>query len=276
VGRGVAAAVVLVICLCVVPLNAAAPVVSERRDLDTAAGAWTAPMPAGSRLEVRAVVGSIEVTRSEDGEASVTISGDGGAGLPRIELVAHDQGYTICTMYPSANPRRQNECVPGKDSRLTEGVKPDTAPVRFKVSLPANVHMTGNLMRGSISAITGPGEADYNLRTITGDLSIVDHGARHIRGEVVGGNLDAVIAASEYERTVNLNNMNGPLRVTVPNVPIRYHLSPANRVRTKLKLEAPIGSSITGSIDAASGKRLRLNLDAGVLLGYIELRRSVK
>jgi hypothetical protein len=271
VARWFAAVVVLFIVLCAAPLKAAAPVISDRSDLDTTAGVWTARMPEGSRLELRGVDASIEVTTSADEQVSVTISGE---SLPRLELITHDQGYTICTMYPSPNPRKQNSCVPGKESRLDEGFKAAMPAVHFKVSLPANVHLTGSVARGSISATAGPGPTDFNLKTILGDLSIVDLGGRHLRAEVVRGNLDASIAASEFERIVNLKNMNGPVRVAIPNVPIRYQLNPAHRVRTNLKLAEPVASMITGSFESANGKLLYLHLDAGVLLGYIELRRG--
>jgi hypothetical protein len=127
------------------------------------------------------VHGEITVVRSKDENARVSITRDAGATEPRIQMLNHERGVTICTVYTSPNPKKPNECLPGNKGRLTEGVTGQSPSVRFRAEVPDGIHLAGQIVFGDLNANVGA--SNLHLKSVNGNISIKETGARVVQAE---------------------------------------------------------------------------------------------
>jgi hypothetical protein len=259
-----------------VPLAAApAPQVLERAEVATD-GPLTLKIARGATLELKSVVGEITIVKAKGDEVTVSITRTPAGAEPRLEMLTHDRGVTICTLYASPNPKKQNECVPGDKGQLTAGVNAKTAPsVRIRAEVPDGVHVRARLAAGNIGANAGTGDLD--LMTVAGDINLHDNGSRIVEASVGSkGNLDAVLSPADArpeERFVRLKIQVGLLRVAVPTtVPIRYTISTDKPIDSSFALEAPTGAVRLGTLGPAGRPAISLTLDTGAMFGRLLLR----
>lgn len=253
-----------------IPSHAARkPLIQSRTELQVDAP-WSMVIAKGSKLDIKGVAGSISVTRAPVGATTVTIERDAGAAVPRIELVTHDQGYTLCAIYPSQNPKKPNECVPGGGGRMYQGFKKGQPAVRFRVSVPEGVDILGRLFDGDISVDAGATNLD--LEVITGRISIAASSAQYVQATVgLTGDVEASLIASPAKRSVSLSITNGTLRATIPKGRVFYNIQSRYRIDTPFELEAgAIPENWMGEL-GDGGETLHLDLSSGYL-GRIVLR----
>lgn len=232
-----------------------------------------------SRLEIKGVNGEITLTRAAGDEVIVSVARDAGQLEPQMTMVRHDQGVTICTVFPSSNQKSPNECLPGNKGRLAQGNPKNVPAIRFRVEIPDGVHFTGDLTLGSIRTEGATG--NLQLKTARGDISIVDGGSSAIQAGVgLLGNIDAIISATgSSERRVRLEAIgNGQVRVALPTT-LRVSYSIASQMKPTIdpafKLEKPLGSSLIGHWGPPGQSELFLTVDTGIS-GRFVLRRSPK
>jgi hypothetical protein len=232
----------------------------------------------GSTLEIKGVNGGIDVVKAKGPETVVSIVRDAGVDAPKIEMVRHDRGVTFCAVYPSRNPKKANECVPGTKGRLTESVRKDSPSTRFRVELGDGVHVMGRLFKGDIRVKAGTGNVD--VTTFVGNIWIVDGGSPIVQAAVSAqGNLDAVIAAAPQlpePRSVRLEIVNGELRVTPPTTSrISYFIFTDRTIENtftgeRLRSRTPL----SGYWGPPGPTDMILFLSTGTLAGTLHLRGS--
>jgi DUF4097 and DUF4098 domain-containing protein YvlB len=129
---------------------------------------WSGALARGKTIEVRGVNGSIRAVASDDGLVRVEALRRGrrsAAASVRIEVVEHDEGVTICAVYP--DPPRfpdSNTCSPG-GGRVN--VQYNDVRVDFVVTIPAGVRFIGKTTNGDIRA---EGQRDVQAATHNGDI----------------------------------------------------------------------------------------------------------
>jgi hypothetical protein len=232
-------------------------------------------LDAGARLEIKGVTGRVQITRSEGTETVVRFVRAEGPVEPRFTLLRHDEGATLCVVHPSPNPKKQNECVPGRKGRLYEGSNKSWSDVAFEVAIPDGVHFRSILARGTVEA--NAGASDLELELIAGDITVVDGGSRVIDAKnTAAGTIDAIIAPTSMlpqKRVVRLHSSTGNVRATVPtSIPISYFISSDRPVITPWKLAPKAGAGQMGTLGPAGDPALDLTLNTA-LQGTIELRK---
>ena len=130
---------------------------------------WSGALARGKTIEVRGVNGSIRAVASDDESVRVEALRRGrhsAAESVRIEVVEHDEGVTICAVYP--DPPRfpdSNTCSPG-GGRVN--VQYNDVRVDFVVSIPAGVRFIGKTTNGDVRTEgLGP---DMQVTTHNGDI----------------------------------------------------------------------------------------------------------
>jgi hypothetical protein len=250
------------------------PKVIERADI-ALDRPLTIKMVKDTTLELRGVHGEITLLKAKGDDVTLSITRTTEGDEPRLEMLRHDHGVTVCTVYASPNPKKPNECAPGTKSRLTEGVKPDrSASIRLRADVPDGVHVLARLVLGNIGTNVGTGNLD--LVTVNGNITISDNGSRVIQASAGKGDLDAMLSPADHrpqQRTVRLDVKMGLMRVAIPTtLPIRYHISSDKDIDSTFELEKPIGSIRMGTLGPGDTPAMHLSLDASGMFGRLMLR----
>src|SRR5437762_2557265 len=129
------------------------PAVATLALVPRAAGAqgefhWKGKVAPGKAIEIKGVNGDI---RADAGSGDVEVSAVKHARRSdpdevKIEVVQHEDGVTICAVYPS-DGRRENTCEAGDDGHMN--VRDNDVTVDFTVRVPAGVRFRGNTDRKS-------------------------------------------------------------------------------------------------------------------------------
>ena len=221
---------------------------------------WRGELDRGEVIEVRGVKGDIEAMASDDGAVHVEAYRHGRRDDPldvRIEVVEHDDGVTICAVYPTPRgDRRQNECRPGGGRN---NVERNDVEVDFLVRVPSGVRFHGHTVNGELEA-RGI-EADVRASTVNGDVEVRTSG--FAEASTVNGSITAILGSSRFEDDVEFETVNGSITIEMP-------------AGLHADFEA---STVNGSIDSdfpilVTGKVTRRSLRGRIGDGGPELRLS--
>ena len=174
---------------------------------------WRGAVAAGDVIEIKGINGAIR--------ASAT-SGD------QVEVVEHDDGITICAVYP----REGNECLPGDRGRLS--VRNNDVQVKFTVRVPDGVRFTGRTVNGSVRAADLG--ADVLADTVNGSVTISTSG--RAEANTVNGSIEAEMGRADWSSDVSFETVNGSITLTLPedvNADVRAR-TVNGRIRTDLPL----------------------------------------
>ena len=110
---------------------------------------WTGQVARGKAIEIKGVTGDVRaVAGSRDVEVTaVKHARRSDPDEVKIEVVPHDDGVTICAVYPS-DGRRENSCDAGEGGHMN--VHDNDVTVDFTVRVPAGVRFVGKTVNGSI------------------------------------------------------------------------------------------------------------------------------
>ena len=191
--------------VCVLTLLAANALLAHSAAAQSSDFQWSGAIGADKTIEVRGVNGSMFAVASEDGLVHVEAARRGRRSDPqsvRIEVVEHEQGVTICAVYPDPpRSRPMNSCLPGGG-----GVNVENNDVRvdFAVRIPAGVKFIANTVNGEVHA-EGL-RSDVQAATVNGRVTIQTEG---FVSEVatVNGDIDLELPAA----------LNATFRVTLVN-----------------------------------------------------------
>jgi hypothetical protein len=191
-------------------LALAVPVTAQQSDRDFR---WTGRLAAGQWIEVKGIIGSIDAQPASGNEVEVTaIKREGRRGRVedvRIEAVRHDDGVTICALYPSRRGR-ENECDVG--DRWHSNNDDNDVRVDFVVRVPRGVHFMGRTVSGSVDAIDLP--ADAKASSVSGDVEVSAAGV--VEASTVSGSIRATMGSARPGRDLSFNTVSGSITLYVP------------------------------------------------------------
>jgi hypothetical protein len=229
---------------------------------------WSGRVPAGQRLEVRGVNGSIHAEPASGDQVEVTAFKNGREyDLSEIDVrvVQHDGGVTICAVYPSSDGL-VDECTPGASGALNS--PNNDVSVDFTVRVPKAVHFVARTVNGLVEAKSL--EADTEAHTVNGNVRLSTAGAA--QGETVNGSIIAtmgrITSASKF------STVNGGITLEMPAcTSARVHANTVNgRIHTEFGLLVH-GQFVSKRADGAIG-RGGPDLRIATVNGSISLRRS--
>ncbi len=175
---------------------------------------WSGRIPAGKAIEIKGINGNLVAQGTSGGEVIVTADKDGHGDDPesvRIEVVEHDDGVTICAVYPDTRRNRPNMCAPKNEGRLNSD--DNDVSVDFEIKVPAGVRFIGRTVNGDVDA-TGL-TADADVSTVNGDVHVSTAG--EAEASTVNGGIRASMGRATWSGTVEFHTVNGSIEVTLPS-----------------------------------------------------------
>lgn len=172
---------------------------------------WNGTLQAGQQLEIKNLNGAIFAEASSGDRVEIVAEKSGrDADEVSIEVVEHDGGITVCSVYPGSG-RRPSVCAPGDDAHLSndDDLK---ANIEFRVRVPAGVRVDASTMNGRIEA-TGMTTA---LRAVTmnGAIEVSTTGWAELT--TMNGSIEARMGSTAWQGQLDIETMNGSIELVLP------------------------------------------------------------
>lgn len=189
---------------------------------------WSGRLAAGKTIEVKGVRGTIRALPASGSEVEVTATRRGERSAPetvRIEVVPHEDGVTVCAVYPRGNrewdaERRRleerggeggyNRCDPGDWRNLN--VQDNDVSVDFTVRVPAGVRLAARNVSGDVDAegLRGYVEA----RSVSGDVRVSTSGFGE--ASTVSGEIFASLGSGAWSGDLDFRTVSGDITLELP------------------------------------------------------------
>jgi len=230
---------------------------------------WKGNIAPGKAIEIKGVNGDIRAVAGS-GDVEVTAVKHARKSDPddvKIEVVQHEDGVTICAVYPS-DGRRENTCDAGDGGHMN--VHDNDVVVDFTVRVPAGVRFVGRTVNGEVGAANLASDVDAN--TVNGSIRISTSG--YAEAQTVNGSIDASLGRGGWSDALEFRTVNGAITLDLPaNLSTEVR---ANTVNGDIQTDFPImvtgrlgPRSLRGTI-GSGGRRLALE----TVNGSIRLRKS--
>jgi hypothetical protein len=234
---------------------------------------WSGRIEAGDWITIKGINGDVHaVSTSGDQVEVVAVKREGRRGNAadvRIDVVTHEDGVTICAVYPAPEDHGPNRCEAGEDSN--NSVHNNDTSVEFEVRVPRGVNFRGGTVNGEVSAEDLP--ADATVSSVNGDVEVTAAGV--VEASTVNGSIQAATHRADPGRTLHFSTVNGSITLRVPrDFRARVRASGLNgRVNSDFPLEHEhgryVGFSAEGEI-GSGGRTLRME----TVNGSIAIRRA--
>jgi DUF4097 and DUF4098 domain-containing protein YvlB len=172
---------------------------------------WKGKVAAGKAIEIKGVNGDVRAVAGS-GDVQVTAVKHARRSDPddvKIEVVQHDDGVTICAVYPS-DGRRQNRCEAGDDGHMS--VRDNDVTVDFAVRVPAGVRFIGKTVNGEVAAADLSGDVEAN--TVNGSIRISTAG--YAEAQTVNGEIVASLGRATWSDALAFRTVNGGITLDLP------------------------------------------------------------
>jgi hypothetical protein len=240
-------------------------------------GTESLPIASGALVEVFGGSGYLILKRAAGDQAVITIAKAPLAADVRVLAITRPDGITVCTVYPSKDPKKPHDCLPGGTARIYQGKAKSLPDVGITLALPAGVAVKANLAAGDVKA--DGVEGDLDLYAADGDITVIDGRAANTKAAVgMGGNISfRIVGEGRLGRVVDLHTpLSGQILVTLPpRVPVFYSiLSQGVPVLDKSFGIDPVKGPRIGHIGGGATE-VRLTVNTGIA-GRFVLRPPVR
>lgn len=175
---------------------------------------WRGRIARGKWLEVKGVNGDVRAIGAAGPEAQVTAvkrSRRGDPGSVEIKVLEHDDGVTICALYPTPpGAREENRCEPGDRGHMS--TRDNDVTVHFTVQVPAGVKFRVRTVNGEIDA--DGLSADAEVATVNGSVRVATTGLA--RAQTVNGSIHATLGRADWPDELDFHTVNGGITLTLP------------------------------------------------------------
>jgi len=174
---------------------------------------WHKALASGKTIEIVGVNGAIDASGSSGGEVEVSAVKRGRRSDPesvRIEVVEHEDGVTICAVYPTPRGERENECRPSGKGHLN--TRNNDVEVTWTVRVPRGILFEGRTVNGHIVAegLTATALA----RTVNGSITLetTSWGS----AVTVNGSINAKLGRTDWTGDMEFTTVNGGIMLDLP------------------------------------------------------------
>ena len=172
---------------------------------------WKGRIAAGKAIEIKGVNGDVRAVAGS-GETEVTAAKHAHRSDPdevKIAVVEHEDGVTICAVYPSEG-RRENRCESGEGGHMS--VRDNDVKVDFTVRVPEGVKFIGKTVNGEVEA--GSLASDVDANTVNGSIRISTSG--YAEAHTVNGSIMASIGRANWSDGLEFRTVNGGITLDLP------------------------------------------------------------
>jgi len=230
---------------------------------------WKGRIAAGKALEIKGVNGDVSAVAGS-GETEVTAMKTAKRSDPddvRIEVVEHEDGVTICAVYPS-DGRRENTCAPGRGGHMN--VRDNDVRVHFTVKVPAGVQFIGKTVNGEVDVANLA--SDVDVATVNGSIRISTSG--YAEATTVNGSIVASMGRADWSDGLEFTTVNGGITLDLPsNLSTEVRASTVNGDILSdfpLTVTGRLGPRRVNGTIGAGGRELALS----TVNGNIKLRKA--
>lgn len=170
-------------------------------------------MRPGDRLAIENINGPIEVTQGSGRAMTVEVfktvkRGDG----TLVKAVMEESGgvVRVCTIYLNRDPDRTT--CRGDNSNSTRRGDRFEVEMRYVVRAPQGVAVDVESVNGHVS-VRGV-DTPASVETVNGNIDFDGAGAHHL--ETVNGRVTATFTRADWNGTVSIETVNGPVSLTLP------------------------------------------------------------
>jgi hypothetical protein len=211
---------------------------------------WTWRLSPGERIEIKGVNGKIEAQGTSGNKVEVSAVKRWKKSDPdevRIEVIEHEEGITLCTVYPTPEGKPDNECEPGEGGRMS--VNNNDVVVDYVVRVPSGVGFVGRTVNGGIEAmdLEGPAQAF----TVNGSVRVETRD--EATAETVNGSIVAAVGSASWRGALEFTTVNGSITLALPD-----------EVAAQVRAETVNGSITTDFPLTVSGKFNRRKLSGTI------------
>src|SRR6266496_3713992 len=163
---------------------------------------WKGQLAAGKTIEIKGVNGDIDAVAGS-GEVEVTAVKHAHRSDPdevNIEVVQHEDGVTICAVYPS-DGARENTCETGEHGHMS--THDNDVRVNFTVRVPAGVRFVGHTVKGDVEA-----------HSVNGSIRVSTSGSAE--ASTVNGSITASMGRAQWTDALEFHTVNGGITLNLP------------------------------------------------------------
>jgi len=174
---------------------------------------WKGRVASGKRLEVKGVNGDIQASLAAGHEIEVTARKHSRRSDPdevEIRVVEHEDGVTICAVYPTPRrARRENNCEPG--DHWHSSTENNDVAVDFTVKVPAGVIASVQTVNGEVEAEGLKG--DVEASTVNGSVTVSTSGLAE--ASTVNGSINVSMGRADFH-DAEFSTVNGGITLEMP------------------------------------------------------------
>jgi len=238
---------------------------------------WSGRLAQGKEIEVVGVVGDIRAVASSGN--TVEVVGEMRDGRLPVRVVEHEDGVTLCVVYPTrSNSRsagRGNSSGSGR-CRQEGSIVNDPPRVNFTVRVPAGVRFAGRTVQGDVRA-QGL-RSRVSASSVSGGVDVQTSDVAE--ASTVSGHVRVSMGRMPRDGSLRFSTVSGDVRLTLPadaGAELR-----ANTVSGEIDTDFPMRmeASSRGTGWVRVGQRVRGTIGRGgpeleisTVSGDIELRR---
>src|SRR5688572_477512 len=233
---------------------------------------WRGRVAAGEWMEVKGVNGTVRAVAHSGSEIEVEVTKTARRSDPdevKLEVVTHENGVTICAVYPAPRNREENNCMPG--SRGRSNTQNNDVKVDFVVRVPRGTNFAGRSVNGAVTATGLSG--DVKAHTVNGDVRVTTSGLAE--ATTVNGTINASIGRANWDDVLAFETVNGAIILELPEqFDAEVHASTVNgSISTDypLTVRGRFGPKRLSGTIGRGGRELMLD----TVNGSIELRKRM-
>ncbi len=174
---------------------------------------WHKALAAGKTIEIVGLNGSIDASGTSGSEVEVSAIKRGRKSDPesvRIDVVEHENGVTICAVYPTPRGSEENECRADGKGRMN--TRNNDVEVTWTLKVPRGVRFTGRTVNGNV---VGEGlTAIARAYTVNGFITLET--SSWATATTVNGSITASMGRTDWTGDQEFSTVNGGITLNLP------------------------------------------------------------
>ena len=175
---------------------------------------WNGRVAAGRTVEIKGVNGNVRAEPSTGSEVEVVATKHAKRSNPaevQIKVIEHENGVTICAIYPTGEPGKTNQCEVGE--RWSTHTRDNDVAVDFTVRVPAGLSFAGRTVNGEVE--TGAMNGDVEAFAVNGSISVAASG--YVIAHTVNGSINASVGSADWPCELSFETVNGEITLNLPD-----------------------------------------------------------